>query len=98
MNPDCILYILRFVNDGCLYKSLLFTCKLFRDFYYTGFKKGGELWNHIRFVRKFSNHLLTLIKMYPKKEWSWDSISSNPNITWEFVRKHRWEPNWHGQK
>jgi len=65
MNSDCILYVLRFVSNGCLYKNLLFTCKLFRDFYRTGFYIGPELWNHIRFVRKFSNHLSTLIKNVP---------------------------------
>jgi len=47
MGTDCILCILRFIDDGCLYKNLLFTCKLFRDFFRTGFMKDGVLWNHI---------------------------------------------------
>ena len=46
---------------------------------------------------KLTNHLWTLIMLYPNNDWDWASISSNPNITWENIQthsdKHR---NWYG--
>ena len=34
---------------------------------------------------KHSNHLLTLIKMFPNKDWDYRYLGKNPNITWEIV-------------
>ena len=34
------------------------------------------------------NILLYLLKKYPDKDWSWNYISRNPNITFEFIEKH----------
>ena len=34
---------------------------------------------------KRSNHLLTLLKMFPDKPWDCNWLSKNPNITWEYI-------------
>jgi len=79
LNIDCLHGILRMVDDGRDYKTLLLVCRLFRDFYAQ---------NHMEYVRKFSNHLLTLLKMFPQKDWDWKIMSQNINLTWEYVREH----------
>ena len=37
-------------------------------------------------INKMTNHLLTLLKLFPNKDWNRNSLSMNPNITWEFVK------------
>ena len=40
------------------------------------------------------NHLTKLLELFPDKPWNYDSLSSNPNITWEFVQNNpdkRWD-------
>jgi hypothetical protein len=32
--------------------------------------------------------LITFIHTYPDKDWNWNAISSNPNITIEFIEKY----------
>ena len=34
------------------------------------------------------NWLLYFLLKYPNKNWSWDSVSYNSNITWEIVQKY----------
>ena len=34
------------------------------------------------------NPLLYLLEKYPEKHWNWGGISSNPNITMEFIEKN----------
>jgi len=34
------------------------------------------------------NPLLYLLEKYPEKPWDWGGISSNPNITMEFIEKN----------
>jgi len=85
LNADCLHNILRFVDNGADYKNLLLVCRLFRDFFAP---------NHIKYVRKFSNHLLTLLKMAPDKNWEWWFISGNPNLTWEYIRDNSRKLHW----
>ena len=40
-----------------------------------------------------ANHLYILLKLYPDKDWDWDEVSCNPNITWENVRDNP-NQNW----
>ena len=42
-----------------------------------------------------TNTLQKLIEKYPDKDWDWDELSRNPNITLEFIEKHPKKPwNW----
>ena len=34
------------------------------------------------------NHLTILLELYPNKDWNWDFLSQNPNITFEFILQH----------
>lgn len=36
-----------------------------------------------------STDLERLIEMYPNKEWDWVQLSNNPDITFEFILKHK---------
>jgi len=88
LNLDCIYHMLKYVNDGQFYKSLLLTCKSFYIYYQAGFKLGSVYWNHSDHVRRFSNHLLTLLKIFPKKYWDWDAIARNPNFDTDTIQEH----------
>ena len=33
------------------------------------------------------NHLKKLLELYPNRNWSWRTLSLNPNITWENVQE-----------
>lgn len=35
-----------------------------------------------------SNDLVKLIEAFPEKQWDWNFISSNPNITWEYIQNN----------
>lgn len=42
-----------------------------------------------------TNDLIKLLEAFPNKNWEWFSLSSNPNITWEYIRQNlnkKW--NW----
>src|SRR5438552_157711 len=91
LNFDCIQNILiQFIKicSGLDYKNIIIVCKDFYDFYKL---------DHITYVRKFSNHLLTLLKLFPDKDWDWGGISHNPNITWDVIQDNpdkEWD--WNG--
>lgn len=36
-------------------------------------------------IENRSNHIWTIITMYPDKTWDWSGVSCNPNITWEII-------------
>lgn len=83
---DCINIILSMTNNGATYKDLLLTCKYFHRF----LEIDGDIWR-----RKFSNHLLTLIKFWPRFGWIWKYISENINISWEYIQENPHLPwNW----
>lgn len=76
-----VIYKLRL---GSLYKNLIFLNKRLN-------KIGQIHWNDA--VDLLSNHLMTLILMYPDVSWDWNQLSKNPNITFEHVKTHlnwRW--------
>ena len=43
---------------------------------------------------KRSNHLLTLLKLFPNAIWHYPSVAKNPNLTWEFVEANP-QINWY---
>src|SRR5437764_13144771 len=91
LNFDCFQNVLiQFISvcSGLDYKNIIVVCKDFCGFYKS---------NHMVYVRKFSNHLLTLLKLFPDKEWRWIDISCNPNITWDIIQDNpdkEW--SWYG--
>lgn len=63
------------------WRSFIFTCSQFYKF------------NNINIVLSRANHLLTLIKFLPYKNWNGCLLSHNQNVTLDFVLKHpkiRW--------
>ena len=73
------------ISDGITWKSFIFSCKLFY-----GFNTQSQ-------IDRFSNHLLTLLKLFPDEEWNWYGISQNPNITWGIVFNNANKPwKWGG--
>ena len=40
------------------------------------------------------NILQTLMEKYPCKDWSWFSLSYNPNITLDFIEKNLYKVDW----
>jgi hypothetical protein len=44
---------------------------------------------------KFANHLLTLLKLFPNKDWDYWELSSNTCIRWSYIRdNHKKGWNW----
>lgn len=80
MNYDCLNLILDFSikipKNGETYKNLLFTSKYISQYY----KK-----NHNKIVDNFSDHLLTLIKKFPDKNWDWKTILLNNIDDWDRI-------------
>lgn len=77
---DVIPNIFKYVHDGLTYKSILFSSATFHHLMTTHYKnKRYEVYNP----------LLTLIKLYPEKDWHWGRISKNPCISMDFIlQKH----------
>lgn len=85
--------------DDCLYCILL---AVDSDSQYKAAYAVSKLWNetarraHPDAHRKFADHLLTLIKLFPDKPWRWAEISYRRNITWDIVTANpdaKWD--WH---
>ena len=76
---DVLGYIFSFIKKGSEYKSCLFTCKLWMTII-------KEI--HPNADIKMCNHLLTLLKLFPHKNWDYDRLSRNPNMTLDYVLKH----------
>src|SRR5271170_5711026 len=70
--------VLSHIDCGSDYKSVVRVCKLWRE--------RAQEWGAA--VDKFSNHLQTLIKMYPHWKWDAGDLSCNPNIDWDFIKNH----------
>jgi hypothetical protein len=49
-------------------------------------KIGYQLWDDAKCL--LANHLLTLLKLYPNKPWSWSSVRNNPNITLKIIESN----------
>ncbi len=60
---DCWSLIASHIDSGYDWKSFIFTCKAFHNL------------NSEKTVAKFSNHLWTLIHLFPDKKWNWIYIS-----------------------
>src|SRR5271165_6611308 len=74
---DEILYnIFSFIKEGSTFKSVLFTCHRWHEIVLKVLPFGRII---------FANHLTTLIKFLPNKEWDYNMLSKNPNITWKYV-------------
>src|SRR3989344_2038442 len=80
---DCWPYVFTFINSHDTFHSMSRVCK---EFYQIS-------QNDIR----FTNHLLILLRTFPDKQWNWDGISSNPNITWDIITANPDKPwDWYG--
>src|SRR5271170_3989494 len=77
---DLVPRILSFLPDGTTYKVATLVCQQWHTIC------AGELrW----MIAAYSNHLLTLIKMFPNADWNWYEIIKNPNFTLsEIVKCH----------
>ena len=80
---DILFNIFRFIDDGFTYKSVIFTCKDWKRIIDTSYSS---------MKNELTNHLQTLLLKYPEKQWNWTCISSNPNITIEFIEKYLDKP------
>jgi hypothetical protein len=58
-------------NPRGAWKSFIFTCKAFLAY------------NNKAEITAPVNHLLTLLTLFPDKDWSWAGLSQNPNITFQ---------------
>ena len=72
MNQDCICSILKFVNNGLTYKSIITLSKYINQYL--------EKYR-IFAIKKYSKHLQTLITMYPNKDWDWIILPKHNKIT-----------------
>ena len=82
---DNYIEIARWIDTGTAWKQWIGTCRAFADM------------NTNAQVARFSNHLITLLKLYPDHPWNWSRISSNPNITFQIIRDNPDRPwNWNG--
>jgi len=86
MNTDCIVYILGFIDDGMTYKSaLLLSPEIYRRL----------LPKHAENVDRFSDHLATLVDMFPDLPWDWRGVASlltNVKVIvkrWDKLHPHR---------
>lgn len=79
------------VDRGSIYKTICLISKIFYNISYNLFPNAPIT---------FSNELIRLLEKYPEKNWNWERLSANPNITLEYIDKHptsdkyRW--NWLG--
>ena len=81
---DILTLIFSNVTTGSTYKFVVTVCKFWNKIMITKFpKKYLEL----------TNHLLTLLKLFPNKNWNWTYLSGNPNITFEIVKSNH-NKNW----
>ncbi len=82
MNNHIIELILSFTTSGKDYKNFVLVCK---DWYKTLnklFPKGSI----------FTNHLTTLLKLFPNEKWNYDYLSKNPNIDIDYVKNNDDKP------
>src|SRR4051812_17739713 len=70
---DNYFEIAKHIECGSDWKSWILVCKAF-----AGMNTHDQ-------IARYSNHLTTLIKLFPDKPWEWRVISYNPNITWQFI-------------
>ncbi len=41
-----------------------------------------------KFINSSTNHLMVLLRKYPKRQWNWIEVSYNPNLSWDFIKKN----------
>lgn len=86
VSVEIINIILSMTVNGATYKKLLFTCRYFHRY----LEINGDKWR-----ARFSNHILTLLKITPHYYWHWGDLSKNPNIPWDFIKHNThlpWDP------
>src|SRR5271170_8162430 len=74
---DIINIIIGFISEGATYKTARLVCRQWQ---------GICDRNHGYCVDRFSNHLLTLLKLYPDKNWDWCDVMFNKHTTVEWVK------------
>jgi len=75
---DIVREILAYIDCGSDYKSAIFVCRFWRE--------SAPEWGAA--VDKYSNHLQTLVKMYPNWQWNATELYRNPNADWNFIRNY----------
>src|SRR3954466_13707696 len=76
--------IAKHIECGSDWKNWILVCKAF------------TIMNTYDQIARYSNHLTTLLKMFPDKPWDWYGLSQNPNITWQAILDNLDKPwNWY---
>src|SRR5271170_6730019 len=78
---DIINIIIGFISEGATYKTARLVCRQWQ---------GICDRDHGYCVDRFSNHLLTLLKLYPNNKWSWTKIMKNKNTTVQYATDNLW--------
>ena len=77
---DCFIEISKHIDTGSTWKSWILVCREFASM------------NSKKQIHRFSNHITTLLSLYPAKPWDWYGLSCNPNITWDIVQANPEKP------
>ena len=81
LDYDALVEISEHIPDGKTWKSFVWTCQALYQL------------NTPKKVRRYANHLATLLKLFPSKSWDWYALSSHPKLSFECVLAHR-ESSW----
>src|SRR5205085_974364 len=85
LDYDVMVEISEHIPDGKTWKSFVWTCRAMYQL------------NTPKKVRRYANHLVTLLELFPDKPWDLYGLSQNPNISFDFVLAHpelKWD--WYG--
>lgn len=74
---DCLTEIFRYIDAGSDYKSIVFTCREWCDV---------MIKIYPNLAQQLTNHLATLVKMFPEKSWNWAVLTMHKQITMEFMQ------------
>src|SRR5271154_984829 len=79
LTDDALISVFSHVNAGSTFKSVLTTCKQWNLLILKVYPNGRII---------FANHLITLLKLQPDKNWDYTWLSENPSITWQIVKNN----------
>ncbi len=73
---DIYGHIFTYCNYGSAYKVIICVCKDWQQLINDKFPNA---------IDDFSNHLLTLLKLKPYRDYDWQAISANINMKWSDI-------------
>src|SRR5579871_2816627 len=76
LNRDCLFEISEMIESGSTWKNFILVCTTTNSF------------NTKEKVRRYANHLATLLKLFPDKPWDWFWLSHNASLSFDFVLAH----------